>query len=307
MGSWQTISVAVADIQPALALWVSQMGMTVVFDQTGPDESLAMLWDIAPTDIKRQVLLSTSDNTVGQLHLVEFESADAPIRKNAQAFDWVPKNLDIYVEDMPARIAELKNAGYTFSTDDFSEISAPNGMQFREIHMPSHDAINVVLLELIGVEQPMTEKHYGAVGPLITIVPDAQAENAFVQSVLKLEELSHNILKGPEIEAMIGLPVGAALDVSIWGKDALALGQIEVIEYQGTQGNNLYDRIQGRATGIRQIRFAVKDLNNLIARLNANDTAFERYNKVSLLGANGDLIVFHTPAGLRIEAIESHH
>lgn len=303
MRSWQTISVGVADLDDALRLWVGAFGMQIVAEREGPDHSLAALWSLDPDDIRRQTLLATAGQSVGQLHLVEFVNPEPSIREGAAVFDWVPKNLDIYVENMADRVAELRDAGYQFRTEAFSDVTAPNGIRFREIHMPVHDDINVVLLELVGEEQPLTSKQFGAIGPLITIVPNAAEETAFVADVLGLDELSNNVLEGPEIEAMIGLPAGAALNVSIWGSAALPLGQLEVIEYRGTNGKDLYTRATGKATGIRQIRYAVSDHEGLLQRLSTNGIAVQQSFAVDLIDGAGELISFYSPAGLRIEAI----
>ncbi|MEM7610608.1 MAG: hypothetical protein AAF270_02945, partial [Pseudomonadota bacterium] len=274
-GSWTTVSVGVADMQNACQLWVNAMGLEIVAERAGPDADLADLWQLAADDITAQLLLATPGQHTGQLHLVEFAEPALPIRHNAEVFDWVAKNLDIYVNDMPARIAELQAAGFEFRNEDFSEVTAPNGVRFREIHLPAHDGVNVVLLEILGESQPLTDAGFGAVGPLITIVPDAARERAFFASLLGLHQLSSNVLDGPEIETMIGLPQGAALDVSIWGNPDNPMGEVEIIEYQGTQGSDLYARAIGKATGIRQIRYHQPDAGQVAAHLTQHAVAFE--------------------------------
>ena len=51
----------------------------------------------------------------------------------------------------------------------------------------------------------------------------------------------NNILEGPEIEEMIGLPAGCALEVSIWAEPVSRWGA-ELVTYQGTDGANRYPR-----------------------------------------------------------------
>ncbi|MEM7765613.1 MAG: VOC family protein [Pseudomonadota bacterium] len=300
LGSWQTVTVSVADMETALALWRDQFGLTVVATRDGPDTGLATLWAIKPSDIRRQVLLATGDSRHGMLHLIEFTEPGDAVRDGAAVFDWVPKNLDIYVQDMPARINELLAAGYAFRADQFSEVTAPDGTRFREIHMPAHDSLNIVLLELLDDSPPLTNKHYGAVGPLITIVPDAAREKAFVADVLDMDQLKDNTLDGPEIEAMIGLPSGAALDVSIWGNKTQSLGWLEIIEYQGTQGSDLYPRAKPPATGILQVRYSVSDLD-AIAKSLQQHVPLDAFDYLDLLDGSDRLIALTTPAGLRLE------
>lgn len=68
------------------------------------------------------------------------------------------QNLDVYVSNLPTRAKELKPAGYRFFQDTYSGITAPDVALFHEIHMPSHDAINVVLLEVPGKKLPFTNQ-----------------------------------------------------------------------------------------------------------------------------------------------------
>lgn len=62
-------------------------------------------------------------------------------------FDTCPKNLDIYVEDMPTQIEFIKSLGQTFRSDNYTEMVTHDGIKVREIHMYGHDEINIVLLE----------------------------------------------------------------------------------------------------------------------------------------------------------------
>ena len=270
----------------------------------GEDAELSRLWDLANNDIARQALVGTPGESTGLIHLVEFNNPNPPVRQGAQVFDECPKNLDIYVHDMPTRHPELLAAGKTFRTETYSEVTAPNGITFREIHMPSHDDINVVLLEIPGEELPFTQKGFAGVGPLITIVADAATEQAFFRDVMGLAILSNNILDGPEIEKMIGLPPGAALDVSIWGEEGAPLGQVEIIDYRGVQGTSLYPRARPKSLGILHIKYAVRDLSQLQGLLEVNELSWVPHGQVETVLGVAETISFITPAGLRIEAYE---
>ena len=249
--------------------------------------------------------MTTPGETVGRLHLVEFNDPDPPVRAGAAVFDSCPKNLDVYVRDMPTQFASLKTAGTHFRNDIYSDVTAPNGIRFREIHMPVHDAINVVLLELVGKAMTFTDAGYAGIGPVITIVPDAAAEKAFYDAVLGLDMLSDNILAGPEIEKMVGLPRGAALNVSIWGEAGVDLGQIEIIEYQGVRGADLYPRARPKALGILHVTYRVLSLVSLLRRLEAAGLSCERHGHVPTLAGVGETVSFRTPSGFRIEAVEA--
>ncbi|MDJ0709225.1 MAG: hypothetical protein QNJ14_02490 [Woeseiaceae bacterium] len=304
LDAWRTVTVGVANLDNALQLWVDTFGFDILARSAGPDEELARLWGISPEDISRQALLHTRGQHAGLVHLVEFNDPGPPVRKDAQVFDLVPKNLDIYVDDLPRRFAELNAAGRTFRTESFSEVTAPDGTVFREIHMPSHDAINIVLLEVIGKQRPFTEKGFGGVGPLIYIVPDAPTEKAFVADVLGLDKLNDNLLKGPEIERMIGLPPGAGLDVSIWGRLTNDFGDIEIIEYQGVRGRNLYPAAVPKSLGVLHISYVTGDASALLDRAATAGTVVTPHGQVSTMAASGFAYSFATPAGLRIYLYE---
>lgn len=304
LASWNTVTVGVENLDVALALWIDNFGFDVAAQRSGPDAGLAKLWDLKPDDIVRQALVRMPGSKIGMIHFVEFNDPDPPVRRGAQVFDLCPKNLDIYVDDMPRRIALLKKSGYEFRNDDYSEVTTPGGTAFREIHMPAHDDINVVLLQVLGDPKSYGHRGYAGVGPLIFIVPDANAEKAFFESMMQLDKLNDNILRGPEIERMVGLPEGAGLDVSIWGKQGQYLGQVEIIEYQGVSGENLYPRARPKASGILHIGYRMRDAKALLQRLTSAGVPIEDHGVIETLPASGRFYSFRSPAGLRIEIVE---
>ena len=149
----------------------------------------------------------------------------------------------------------------TFRTDTYSDVTAPSGARFLEIHMYGHDATNIVILESVGKELPhYTDKGFAGVGPLISIVPDAETEQNFYQQVLGHDELSKNLLVGPEIEKMVGLPPGSGLDVRILGDAAQGFGQTEIVDYQGVEGTDRYPLAKPKALGTLHVTYFVDDL-----------------------------------------------
>lgn len=301
LSSWTAVTVGVADLDEALRLWVDDFGFVVAERRTGPDAGLARLWSIDAEDISRQALVRTPGSRLGMLHLVEFVDPDPPVRAGAQVFDSVPKNLDIYVTDMPARLASLAAAGRSFLNDNYSEMTAPNGITFREMHMPGHDRINIVLLEIFGSDMTVPAGDFSGIGPLILIVDDATAEKAFYRDVIGLDLLSDNLLEGPSVEKMIGLPPGAALDVSIWGRSGWPFGQIEVIDYRGVDGNNLYPRARPKSLGVLHVSYETSGLEPMRRRLDDRRIEFSEHGSVSTLYGSGPAISFRSPAGFRIE------
>jgi catechol 2,3-dioxygenase-like lactoylglutathione lyase family enzyme/predicted small lipoprotein YifL len=303
LGSFNHITVGVADLEVALELWVNRFGFEMVAQEQGPDSGLAALWSLTPDDISRQALVRTPGEDYGMVHFVEFVDPDPPVRAGAEVFDLVPKNLDVSVVDLPSRFAEMRAAGQVFRTETYKEASTANGGRFREGQMKGHDDTNIVLLEVVGGGLPAevyTAQGYAGVTALITIVPDAEAEKDFYQDALGLALRSESLLAGPEIEAMIGLPPGSGLDVSMLGGED-NLGHVEIIQYQGVTGTNRYPRARPKALGTLHINFTTADLAPVKSRLTAAGVPFDEFPRISTLFGQGEAIAVASPAGLRIE------
>jgi catechol 2,3-dioxygenase-like lactoylglutathione lyase family enzyme len=254
MPAWREVLVSVADMAAARSLWVDQFGFEITFDKEGPDERLADIFRLHPEEIVAQLGLRSPGAEHGMLHLVQFYKPGPPVRQDAASTDRCPKNLDVYVDDLPRRLETLRAAGYPFPQGDYSEVSAPNGTRFREIHMTGHDGLNIVLIQLMkeGATEGLTfsEKGFAGIGALVTVVEECEADYRFYRDTMHLDLLAEHTLAGPEIERMIGLPAGASLDIRILGETGQHLGQIEVIEYRGARGKDLYPRTTPPATGI---------------------------------------------------------
>lgn len=300
------LTIGVADLDVALDLWVGHFGMNILASKEGPDTDLARLWNLKPEDIERQAILRTNESPTGMLHFVQFNNPDEPVRKGAQNFDLVPKNLDIYVKDLPAMVDKLRAAGSVFRTETYSEFTATDGTVFREIHMPSHDFINVVLLEVVGKTHDYSEKGVSALGPFVFIVPDVEAESEFFESAFLLDKLNDNVFSGPEIEKVVGLPKGTVLKILIWGREGFDLGEWEIIEYQGVESNNLYTKAKPKAPGILQAAYTVPDFQPLKARLKSMGVDVTEHGTLNTLVGQGEVISFSSPAGLKIEVYQQN-
>jgi catechol 2,3-dioxygenase-like lactoylglutathione lyase family enzyme len=194
--------------------------------------------------------------------------------------------------------------GYTFRNAEPSEVTAPDGTRFREIHLHGHDELNIVLLEVIGKEMDFSEQGFAGVGPLITIVGHAPSERAFYANVMGFDMLNDNLLEGPEIERMIGLPPGSGLDVSIWGDAGEPLGQIEIIEYRGAKGSNLYPITVPTQLGILHVSYEVSDLEAFKQKLHDSGINPVDRDYREVIFGSGRFIRFRTPSGLNVEAFE---
>lgn len=306
LGSFQHVTVGVADLDVALELWVNEFGFEIADRSAGPDPGLARLWSLQADDISRQAMVRTPGQNFGMVHFVEFVDPDPPVRAGAEVFDMVPKNLDISVRDLPARFAEMVAAGQVFRTETYKEASSSGGGRFREGQMRGHDETNIVLLESVGGGLPealYTPQGYAGITALITTVPDAPAERDFYVEALGLEVLSEGLLSGPEIEAMIGLPPGSGLNLKLVGGSE-SFGRVEIIEYQGVEGTNRYPLAKPKALGTLHISFTTSDLDGIRQRLDAAEIPINEHGNVNTLFGSGEAISISSPAGFRIEIHE---
>ena len=300
--AWHWVSIGTADIGAALDFWVGRLGFECVARAEGDDPGLREHWGLADRQIARQAMVRSAGAENGGMHLVEWDAAADSVRAEAQVFDLCPKNLDIYVDDLPARMAQLVDQGVVFRNEHYSEAVSPDGVHFREIHLAGHDDINIVLLQVIGSDTPIPDSGFYGVGPLVCIVRDPAEEKRFIDTVLGLSLSHNNILEGPEIEKMIGLPTGCALEVSIWAEPGQALGELELVTYQGTDGADLYPRARPGARGVTHLNWQVDDIEALAAHLSAHGVGHSASTINGSLIQSRASLIFHSPAGLRLEA-----
>ena len=306
LGAFSHVTIGVANLDTAIDFWQKNFGLQVRVDRQGPDAALGTLWDIDPDGVTRQAIIGTPTGpgrwaAAGAMHVVEFRDPLPPVRQGAKACDLLPKNLDLYTIDMPARYVELEAAGHQFRAR-WAEMPAGQHM-FREAQMSGHDGINVVLIEAIGpgYATTLSPKGYAGIGPLVTIVPDAAAETAFYRDILGMATTIEMQLAGPEIERTAGLPPGAKLDLRVFGDPDEALGRIEVIEYQQAESADFYPRAKPPATGILHVNYRVNELAPVRARLRKAKIAITEHGTLSALYGSGPMLSFRSPAGFRIE------
>ncbi|MBN8281210.1 MAG: VOC family protein [Gammaproteobacteria bacterium] len=306
LGAFSHVTVGVASLEEAIDWWRRHVGFEVRVRRSGPDAELGRVWGMAAHRITGQALVATPVGPggfagAGQLHLVEFADPEPAVRAGARPHDRLPKNLDLYTRDIPTRYAELEALGVAFRSR-WGEIPAGD-LTFREVHLAGHDDLNVVLLEVIGpgYSTPLSPRGFAGVGPLVTIVGDAAAEASFYGDVLGMATTLALRLAGPEIEATVGLPPGAALDIRVFGDPAEPLGRIEVIEYEKLPGEDRYPRARPPATGILHASYRVRDLASLRERLRQAGVPVTEHGPVQALYGQGPLVSFRSPAGFRIE------
>lgn len=300
--AWHWVTIGTADMEGALDFWVGRLGFECVARAEGDDPGLREHWAVTDRNVARQAMVRSVGAKNGGMHLVEWDAAADSVRADAQVFDLCPKNLDIYVDDLPVRMAQLAGQGVVFRNEHYSEAVSPDGVHFREIHLAGHDDINIVLLQVIGSDTPIPDSGFYGVGPLVCIVRDPAEEKRFIDTVLGLSLSHNNILEGPEIEKMIGLPTGCALEVSIWAEPGQALGELELVTYQGTDGADLYPRARPGARGVTHLNWQVDDIEALAAHLSAHGVGHSASTINGSLIQSRASLIFHSPAGLRLEA-----
>jgi len=308
------IVVSVSDLEQALALWVQRFGMQVVVRREGLDAGLARVWDIDEHDIMDQALLLTPGMQQGGVHLVQFRIPGAVVREDAATTDLVLKSIDISVQDIHARFAELESAGYKFR----SKIGRfeTDSVVVNEVHLPGPDGINLVFLEQPGKAELVSDKGYGVAPQIVAISPDNSREKAFFEEVMSLDETSYHRFSGSEVEHTIGLPAGAALDIRIFGDLSYDYGRLEIVQYEGAKSADLYPRTKPPARGLLSVTFFVPNIAAILARARSSSpgaaamrTAPVDHGVTNTIFGRAHMITLTTPAGLRIDLLQqsTHH
>lgn len=295
------VSIGVADIAQARQFWVGQLGLEIVTERIGPDPALARLWNLSAAQIAAQMVLRTPGAATGWLHFVQFREPGDAVRHGAQSFDLCAKNIDVNCVDLPARVATLRKAGYRFRSEPVEyEVG---GIHAREVQLAGHDGVNIVFIEVLttGYELAWSPEGFAALTSFVVIVPDALAEARFYQALLGLDELMHHRISGPGIEAAVGLPAGSVLDMRLVGRADRMFGRMELIQYEGLQGQNLFPRAVPPATGILGCAYEVPSINGAMQYAGEHDLELTDSMWLELLTGVGEVRVMHSPAGLRLE------
>lgn len=292
------VVISVADMDQALGLWVDRFGMEIVTRRDGRDASLARAWGLAPEDILDQALLRTPGVREGGVHLVRFRLPGAAVREDAAPTDLVPKSVDIAVRDIQARYDELAAAGYRFRSP-VGRLVTQTGIEVFEVHMFGPDGLNLVFVEQPAHPEPTSDKGYGVAPQLVVISPDNLRESSFYQSLLGLEQISHNRFGGPAVEKTIGLPPGAQLDIRIMGDSKIDYGRIEIVQYEGAPSRNLYPRAKPPARGMLSVTYFVPELDSIVAR--GSSLGVRDLGRFDGVYGSGRMATATTPAGLRLD------
>ena len=291
--------VGTADLDEAMRLWVGTFGLSVGERREGPDPELEQFWHLPPGGIRRQALVGLPGESTGRLHLVEFSDPEPSVRDGARSFDLCPKNLDVRLTGMHERYGELVASGWEMGS---TPVRMPlDTMEVYEVQLRGPDFTNLSLVEVVGEKLPFTPNGYVAVTQVVGTTPDNPSERDFFEEVFQLRHLDYHLFEGPEVERMVGLPVGAKLDMHILGDPDDALGRIELVQYVGVAGTDLYPRARPPACGFLGVAFDTEDLHGLAARARAGCHPVEDMGTARTLAGDGMRVVVTSPAGMRIE------
>lgn len=292
------VVISVADMDRALALWVDRFGMEIVTRRDGRDAALAAAWGLPPGDIIDQALLRTPGVREGGVHLVRFRVPGQAVRDGAAPTDLVPKSVDIAARDIQARYEELKAAGFEFRSP-VNRLVTQTGQEVFETHMFGPDGLNLVFVEQPAHPEPVSAKGYGVAPQIVVISPDNLRESSFWQSLLGLEQISHNQFAGAAIEKAVGLPSGAKLDIRIMGDSQVDFGRIEIVQYEGAPSRDLYPRAKPPARGQLSVTYFVPELDSIVAR--GSSLGVRDLGTFNGVYGEGRLATVTTPAGLRVD------
>lgn len=287
------------------SLWVDQLGLEVAGMREGPDSCLAELWGVPAGQIAEQLLLVTPGATTGRLHFVRFVDPQPAARAGAASTDLGAKNIDANCIAMPDRVKDLLASGYRFRSE-IGEYEI-DGIRAREVQLPVHDALNLVLIEVLseGFEVDYSEKGFAALTSFVVIVSDVNREVRFYQELFGLQDILAHKLSGEAIEMAAGLPPGTILDLHLLGAPDNLLGRMELIEYVGVNGADCFARAHPPATGILRCGFEVGSAGLFQELADSEGVALEGWCQAELIYGVGQVAKLLSPAGLCIEVLAS--
>ncbi len=296
------VTVGVRDLEIALKTWRDEFGFEIVARRDGPDATLGKLWGIEPARIRRQALVGTPGLSKARVHLVEFDRPDPPVREGARATDFGPKNLDVACRDLPKKYEALLQKGQTFRSP---WVEYPfEGKQVREVQMPGHDETNLVLVEIVGDPAPWSDQGCAGLTSFVAVSPDPDADQRFFTEVLGFELGGSHLLKGSEIETMVGLPKGAGLDMRLFGPKDDVYGRVEIVHYQGVAGTNRFARARPPALGTLHVTLFVLDLARVLEAARAHGSSVQAHGVIETIYGQGRAATVFAPNGLRVELME---
>jgi catechol 2,3-dioxygenase-like lactoylglutathione lyase family enzyme len=303
--SWSSVTVAVADLDQALQLWVGNLGFSKLAEAEGEDPELATLWRLLPSDIQRQALLGLPGSSHGRLHLVQFTEPGPAIREGAQVYDAGPQSLVLLASNLTTRVKELQDNGLTFYSAAPVASQGPDGSVFRQIRLGIHDQLNLVLREFPAASEGFNDRGFSNITALVNVVEFAAPEQQFLVNVLGLQPGAERSVEGTELEQLMGLSSGAILDIISLGAVTQAGGQLELNDYRSNMpGADLYPVAVPTQLGILHLSIALEDIDAFTLKLQSAGFSYSDREYREVIYGKGRFVRFRTPAGFTIEVFE---
>lgn len=277
------VVIGVEDLALALDLWHGRFGMEIARRATGPDAQLARVWGLPENAIADQVLLSSPGVPNGGVHLVQFATPANAVRDGATPADLAPQSVVVAVLDLEARYAELATDPTRFASRVTQRTVERTPV--RELHMDTHDALDILFREPVRKPEPVGKQGYGAAPAVVITTSDIEREAAFFREVMGLETLGNE--QG---------------DVLVLGDRKGRFGRIELILSAEPEARDLYPRAVPPARGLISVTYVVPDLKPFVA--NGRVAGLAEHGRVSSILGDGHMASVASPSGLRIDIIQ---
>lgn len=250
------------DLERSLALYTEHLGLVTHADSIPLSHERAALWGLGDTNGIRQALVGSKDEERALVRLLDFgHQSKPPVREGAQPFDRSPKNLDYVVPSVEDEYLRLHALGYTFRSEPVSW--EYDGHTIYETQLPTPEQYNIVLTSPLPDDTVTTLEGYSTV---VLVVTDVERSVQFYSAAFGMPVVHHARFAGPAIETMVGLGEGRAIRMRVIGPTR-RLGQIELVQYEGAEGRNLYPWARPPHVGLLYPALAVPEVEETAKRL----------------------------------------
>lgn len=286
------VTLGVADLDRALALWSDRFGMEVSRRSEGPDRELSAIRGFAEDAIAGQALLNAPGLIDGGIHLVRFAHAAPAARATRRSADAGAFGIAVAVRDLERQLDALSAAGLAPARD--LRILELEDRELRAARLHATDGVEVLLVEAPGTAV-VRRARIDAVYWVLIAVKDLERDAAFFTEVLGLERLESGKIPVGTGERRDGAPM------LVLGDRESRLGRIALVEAPALAGDPPRTGSDS-AQGILGVTYVVPDLAPIVAR--GTRYGLREHGRVSSLLGDGRMASVHSPSGLRIDIIE---
>ncbi len=306
------VLISVRDIRQASGFYqqISGWDEVATYD-TGVDQ-LAM-WGVDSAASAQEALLVSSGVTSGHTRLIQFHDVDQqPIRANSQSWDTGGiYDLDVRSSDLDASYSTLQAAGW-------SGFSRPLRYEFGKFHVSEilMKGPDDVVLAIIQRHQPPLEgfphmKKLSHVFNSSQVVKDMKVAKDFYINKLGFKIYVEHILQGSEQdENLFGMPSNLydkiTRHICILHPEGINAGSIELIHFEGAEGQDFSATAQPPHLGIMGLRFPIKGLTHLRERMIREDVTIVSDMAAVMIEPYGkcNCLIIKSPDGAWLEFVE---